>query len=115
MRLASWHQARRMLGLEPFWQLTLGRYVLMGVVSSLVALPIFEPDTLKEERSEWEGLRDEHMGTINKAFTALGSDQRVLLFCHDPTALPFLQEQPEVRAKLSQVEQTVMRCVWIRA
>src|SRR5215470_16438090 len=36
MRLASWHSARSCLGLRPFWQLSIGRYVLMGIVSSLV-------------------------------------------------------------------------------
>src|SRR5262249_20840143 len=46
MRLASWNRARQQLGLEPFWQLTVGKYVLVGVVSSLIALPVFQADTL---------------------------------------------------------------------
>jgi hypothetical protein len=108
MRLASWHCARQKLGLEPFWQLEVGNYVLMGVVSSLVALPVFEADTLPEERPAWEQLRGEHLAEIRQAFGALKPAQRVLLFCHDPTALPFLWREGIVREKLPHVEQTII-------
>jgi len=108
MRLASWRRTRTELGMEPFWQLEIGRYVLMGVVSSLVALPVFEADTLPAERPEWEQLRVEHLAAIGSAFAALRPEQRVLLFCHDPTALPFLGREEAVRARLPQVEQTVI-------
>jgi hypothetical protein len=108
MRLASWYRAQQELGLRPFWQLTIGRYVLIGVVSSLVALPVFEPDALSEERPEWERLRADHLADIREAFGKLSSDQRVLLFCHDPTALPFLWEQPAVQGRVSQIEQTII-------
>src|SRR6266404_3694582 len=86
MRLASWQRATRDLGLKPFWRLDIGRYVLMGVVSSLVALPVFEPDTLPDERREWQRLRENHCAEILYAFASLKPGQRVLLFCHDPTA-----------------------------
>jgi hypothetical protein len=108
MRLASWARAQKDLGLRPFWKVQLGSYVLMGVVSSLVALPVFEPDTLAEERQEWERLRREHLQEINQAFAALSPEQRVVLFCHDPTALPFLSREEAVRTKLTQIEHTVI-------
>ncbi len=108
MRLASYHRAQRELGLEPFWKLELGRYVLMGVVSSLVALPVFEPETLPEERAEWGRLREQHLARIRSAFSSLESGQRVLLFCHDPTALPFLWREEAVRRRLPQIEQTIV-------
>ena len=108
MRLASWHRATRELGLEPFWRLDIGRYVLMGFVSSLVAMPVFEPDTLPAERPEWERLRQEHFAAILNAFSGLKRDQRVLLFCHDPTALPFLWREDAVRGRLPQIEQTII-------
>jgi hypothetical protein len=108
MRLASWQRTQECLGLRPFWQLTIGSYVLMGVVSSLVGLPVFEPDTLHEERSEWQRLRGEHLAAIGEAFNKLRSDQRVLLFCHDPTALPFLGEERSVHEKLTNIEQTII-------
>src|SRR6185295_17216875 len=73
-----------------------------------VALPVFGADMLAEERSAWEKLREQHLTEIRDAFTALTPDRRVLLFCHDPTALPFLWREDAVRAKLSQIEQTVI-------
>src|SRR5439155_16539093 len=41
-------------------------------------------------------------------FTELQPNQRVMLFCHDPTALPFLWREDAVRSKLPQIEQTVI-------
>jgi len=108
MRLASWHRARRELGLQPFWQIEISSYVLFGLTSSLVALPVFEADTLPAERKEWEQLRADHLAEIGRAFAALRPGQRVLLFCHDPTALPFLGREPTVRARLPQIEQTII-------
>ena len=108
MRLASWRSAVDALGLRPFWKLELGNYILMGVVSSLVALPVFEDDMLPDEQSAWEELRAGHIAEIRAAFAALQPQQRVLLFCHDPTALPFLWREDIVRGKLAHVEQTII-------
>ena len=108
MRLASWYRAQKELGLQPFWRCTIGNYVLMGIASSLVALPVFEADTLPEERADWLQLRREHLGRICAEFAELRSDQRVLLFCHDPTALPFLWRERGIRPKLAQLEQTII-------
>lgn len=108
MRLASWKRAREGLGLEPFWQVALGNYLLLGVASSLIALPIFEPDTLADERTEWTRLRAEHLARITEVFAGLKPGQRVLLFCHDPSALPFLAAEPPIRTHLDQIEQTLI-------
>jgi hypothetical protein len=108
MRLASWRCAKEELALEPFWKLEIGNYVLLGVVSSLVALPVFEADALPGEMPEWWRLREAHLDQIRRAFAALEPRQRVLLFCHDPTALPFLGRDEVIAARLSQVEQTVI-------
>jgi hypothetical protein len=108
MRLASWRRALEELRLRPYWQFNVGNYVLLGVVSSLIALPVFEPDCLPEERAEWERLRQEHLTEVRTAFAALNSKQRVLLFCHDPTALPFLWQDGVIRTRLPQIEQTVI-------
>ncbi|MSU57956.1 MAG: hypothetical protein EXS35_07205 [Pedosphaera sp.] len=108
MRLAGWHRSVDQLSIQPFWRLELGRYVLLGVVSTLVALPVFGADMLPEERAAWEKLRAQHLAEIRAAFAALASDRRVILFCHDPTALPFLWREDAVRAKLPQIEQTII-------
>lgn len=108
MRLESWRRSREELGLSPFWRVELGDYVLLGVASSLVALPVFAPDTLPAERAEWERLRAEHFAEIHRGFSELKPNQRVLLFCHDPTALPFLGRDEIVRAKIPQIERTII-------
>jgi len=108
LRIASYHRATKDLGLKPFWQLDLGKYVLMGVTSTLLALPMFESEALSEEVKEWRELRAQRVDEIARAFRSLEAHQRVLLFCHDPTALPYLAELPEVRAKLPQIERTII-------
>jgi hypothetical protein len=108
MRLASWTQTTGALGLRPFWKFNLGNYVLMGVTSSLIALPAHQSDSLPEEWPEWQRLRATHLAEINAAFDALQPQQRVILFCHDPTALPFLWREASVHQHLPQIEQTII-------
>jgi hypothetical protein len=107
LRLASFNRLPK-LGLEPFWMLERGSYVIIGVASSLIALPVFEPETLPGELAEWQKLRTEHMEKIRRAFDLLKPNSRVILFCHDPTALPFLYREEAVRKKLGQIELTII-------
>ncbi|HEX5397457.1 MAG TPA: hypothetical protein VFY06_00215 [Verrucomicrobiae bacterium] len=108
MRLASWHSATRRLGLQPFWKFAVGRYLLCGVASPLIALPANHSEVLPEEWPEWQRLREAHLAEIRAAFDTLQPEQRVLLFCHDPTALPFLAREEAVRRRLLQIEQTIL-------
>ena len=108
MQLKSWHRAQRELGLQPFWRMELGNYILLGVTSSLIALPVYEADTLPGERVEWRQYREQHLEEIRRAFSALKPGQRVILFCHDPTALPFLWRDEIVRSRLGQIEHTII-------
>jgi hypothetical protein len=80
----------------------------MGVASPLIALPANQPDTLPGEWPEWLRLRTAHLEEICTAFDSLRPDQRVILFCHDPTALPFLWREDPVRRRLPQIEQTII-------
>jgi len=107
LRLASWERLGS-LGLEPFWRRELGQYVLLGVTSTLLAFPIFMPDSLPGERERWQALREAHLTDIRNAFAGLVPRQRVVLFCHDPTALPFLWREETVRAKIRQIELTII-------
>lgn len=108
LRLASWERATWELGLKPFWRLELGPWVLVGVTSSLLALPVLEAEALPDERGHWWALRAAHLHEIRQALNALERGRRWLLFCHDPTALPFLWEEPAVQARLATLEATVI-------
>ena len=108
MQLASWRACIDQLRLNPFWQLDVGKYVLIAVCSPLIALPANQADVLPGEWPDWQRLRALHLAEIRAAFDALEPDQRVLLFCHDPTALPFLGEEESVRRRLPQIEHTII-------
>ena len=108
MRLASWQATTARLGIKPLWQLTVGSYLLLAVASPLIALPANRADSLDEEWPEWQRLRQEYMDEVRAAFEAIQPDQRVLLFCHDPTALPFLGREEIVRRRWPQIEQTII-------
>jgi hypothetical protein len=108
MRLASWQAVTGSLGIKPLWQLPVGNYLLLAVTSSLIALPSHRVDVLPEEWEEWQRLREEHLAAIRTVFDALQPSQRVILFCHDPTALPFLSQEESIRRCLPQIEQTII-------
>jgi len=67
-----------------------GRFVLIGVTSSLIALEVLKTDALSAEMDEWKRLRAEHMTALREIFARVQANERIILFCHDPTALPFL-------------------------
>ena len=107
-RWASLERSRVELNLPIFWRKSLGSYVVMGITSSLVALPVYLVETLPEERAQWWTARAAHLQEIRNAFRGLSPSERVILFCHDPTALPFLFVEPEIRSRLSQIEVTMI-------
>ncbi len=108
LRLKSLEIAQAELGLEPIWTRRVGRYLLAGITSSLVAMPVYERETLEAERASWWELRRQHLHGIEAVFNALGQDDRLILFCHDPTALPFLWELDSIRQRERQIERTVI-------
>jgi hypothetical protein len=108
MRLKSWERGIMELGLPPFWRLDLGQYALFNCVSSLIALPVFAHDVLPAERAAWENLREQHLAEVRAAFASLHPGRRVLFFCHDPSALPFLARDAVIQPKLQQIERTII-------
>jgi len=107
-RLASWQRAVKDLRIPPCWRQDLGRYTLLSVTSSLVALPVFAPELLPEERAGWEALREAHLRELERMVSSLPAGQRIILFSHDPTALPFLAQEGFIQRRLGQIEQTVI-------
>lgn len=108
LRLASWRMTREALQIEPLWTRSVGRYLLLGVTSTLLALPVYEAEALPEEVAGWRELRQAHLAELQCLLQKVIRDQKIVLFCHDPTALPFLAEQPWVQQHLPQIERTVI-------
>jgi hypothetical protein len=108
LRLESLRVAQSDLALEPFWTERVGRYVFIAVTSSLAAMPVYERETLADERMEWREISRRHREAIAAAFEQLQDADRVLLFCHDPTALPFLWELEAIRKRAAQIERTII-------
>jgi len=108
LRLESWRRAVEELDLKPCWKIEVGNYALIGVASNLIGLSAYERDALPDEMPGWEKLRTTHMAEVRATFDSLKPHQRVLLFCHDPTALPYLWREESVRRKLGQIEQTII-------
>jgi predicted phosphodiesterase len=108
LRLASWQRSVEGLGLPPVWTRELGNLLLVGAASTPLALPVFLPDAPAEEHAAWRRIADEVRGRVASAFDALKPQQRVVLFVHDPSALPFLGREPAIRDRLAQVALTVV-------
>lgn len=108
MRMASWRVATEDLKIAPVWERRVGDHVLIGVTSSLIALEVYEADALAEEVRDWRHLRAEHLQQVREIFQRVAARERIILFCHDPTALPFLMAERVVQEKLGQIERTVI-------
>jgi hypothetical protein len=108
LRLASLRAAQEKLSLETIWIRRIGKYVLIAVTSSLAALAVYGAEALPEEKEDWERAAREHMLAVSAAFEGINADEKILLFCHDPTALPFLHELSAVRNRLGQIERTII-------
>ena len=108
LRLRSWERCRRDLGLEPVWRRDYGRWVMIGIASTPVALPVFAPEVLPEERAGWADVAGTLWDGIREVFCGIESGQRILLFVHDPSALPFLAREASVARHLPQIALTVV-------
>jgi hypothetical protein len=108
LRLSAYLHCLGGLALQPFWQLEFGRYLMVGVASSIIALPVLEKEALPEEISAWRTIREEHLRQIEACFAAVKPEQKILLFTHDPTSLPFLLEIESLKNRLPQIERTII-------
>ncbi len=108
IRLASLDVGEQQLGIRSFWHEQTDGFHLIGVNSSLITLDYFLPEALTEEIPEWKRRRDEHERQVSETFSGLAKDARVILFCHDPSALGVLDKNPAIREKKEQIELTVL-------
>jgi hypothetical protein len=108
IRLRSLELGEQKLGIPSFWHEVDEHIHLIGINSSLFTLELFLPEALVEEIPEWRRRRDEHIALVSHAFDGLPKNARVLLFCHDPSALAALSQVPVVIDRLSHIEMTVI-------
>lgn len=108
IRLESLELGERVLRIPSFWHEVDDGYHLLGVNSSLFTLDLFLPEAIREEIPEWKRRRAEHIEMVTRAFEELPAKGRVILFCHDPSALTALRHIPAVRRHLQQIEMTVI-------
>lgn len=108
-RWRSLERCEAELGLPRLWHEDLPGWRWIGVTSTLVAWPVFRPEALNGELGRWEHAHREHLAEIDALFAgAMREGRRVLLFCHDPTALPFLARLDGVRRALPNLGGTVI-------
>ena len=108
MRLDALHASHNLPAVSSQWSQHTERLSLIGVNSTLIALPVLERDMLPSEKQDWLRHSAEHIDWIRSTFENLPSEQRIVLFCHDPTALPYLHRIPEIRKRLHQIQHTVI-------
>jgi hypothetical protein len=108
IRMASLRRGEDDLGIESFWHRTKDRLHLVGVNSTLLTLSLYLPEALEEEIPLWQEQRARHLENIRRAFSSIPPGDRILLFCHDPSALGDLAGIPEVQTRIGQIAQTVL-------
>lgn len=109
LRRRSLERCENELGLHRFWIRELGSGIVsIGITSTLAAWPMFALETPPNERSWWEAQHQAHRAEIAMAFARVKTGQRIILCCHDPSALPYLHRIPEVRAALPSITATVI-------
>ncbi len=108
IRLESLRRCVENLGMPAWWMERVGPFHLIGLTSTLLALDLFLPEALAAEAPAWRQWRERQRDWLRATFSDLPGDARVLLFLHEPSALSFLDEIPEARARLPQIERTVL-------
>lgn len=108
LRMESWRRCTDTLALEAVWRRDFGPWSLVGIASTPAALPVFAPEMLPSERSDWESVGRTVRNQFCAVLDSIPPDRRILLFVHDPSALPFLAREASVAGRLPQVAQTIL-------
>lgn len=101
LRLDSWRICQEELRIRPFWHRQIGFWHLFGFSSPILVLPNAQKEILPQERERWEQLRAEYLREVEAHLNLTTPQDKLIFFCHDPTALPYLKELPTVQHLLN--------------
>ncbi|HTI71947.1 MAG TPA: metallophosphoesterase [Candidatus Limnocylindria bacterium] len=108
LRLKSLQRMVGPLDVPLAWVQDIGHFRLIGLASSVAALAVFREEILPAEYSGWEDAHHQLLSSVREAFLSASPKQRILLFVHDPSALPTLYRERTIRERLGQIEATVI-------
>lgn len=94
------------LNMPMHWISKWNRWTIISLCSTLAAFPVYAPEFLPNEQSKWEAAQKQHLDWIKSTFSKIAPDERIVLLCHDPSALGFLSEINEVQEKMNQIAVT---------
>lgn len=107
-KIKSFKRTKDELNIPPCWSREIGNYTFLGVTSTVLAQPVYEAEMEPEEINEWGEIRKQHIAEIDQVISKLERNQRLIIFCHDPSALNFLINDTCLHNKLNQVESTII-------
>lgn len=105
-RIASFNRWTQELEFPAWWERSIHHWRLIGVCSTLAAFPVYETEFPQSELSAWKELYQSQLSWLQQCFDSIEPRERIILFCHDPSALGFLHALPEIQKKLSQIAVT---------
>lgn len=105
-RIKSLQLWEKNLGLPVHWHYSWEGWRFIGVCSTLAGYQVYAPEFPEPERDEWDRAEANHRQWMRETFTSVQPDERIILFCHDPSALGFMAQIPEIREKMPQIATT---------
>lgn len=108
VRQLSLERCETDLGLPVLWRSEVGKWNLIGVASTLASWPMFRTETPDGEKDWWGRRHQEHLAAVGETLAKVPEGAPILLFCHDPSALPFLRRVPEIARRLPDIRATVI-------
>ena len=108
LRRRSLERCESELGLRVLWRREVGIWNLIGVASTLAGWPLFRAETPASEHDWWEKRHLELLRSVDQTLAAVPSGAPILLFCHDPSALPFLRSLPSVAHRIPDIAATII-------
>jgi hypothetical protein len=105
-RIASLERWKSDLQFPVQWDFSWHHWRMVGICSTLAAFPVYAPEVHPDELHSWESAREAHTAWIRDTFGSIAPDEKIVLFCHDPSALGYLAQIPEIRDRLDQIAVT---------